>query len=267
MEARSFKNATPLEIEFVELLKNHSVSPIPDPLSDEDLVKLVVRFANGPGLEDAYRVFSRERNPLHERALSPFIENFWEMIGGPIDSQCDPAVEETQAEIDEYRDFHNESEIANQCERLRGHLHTLVDAGCFSGQVFDELNDSASRQAQFPIFDIQGGIVRKRYRYWAGTLGTMVDYALILMLDPTHPFGRICRCELSSCGTFFLANHVTGGRARTKYCNLEHAKEAHDARGPVRAENSRRDRAMEKRKKKAESDAHIAQRVAEAKAR
>jgi hypothetical protein len=262
MAARSLKKALPLDIAFNDLLTHHAASAIPDSLSDEEIVNLVVRFANSPTAEDAYRVFAREAEPTQQRELAPD-DHYWD-FAGMIEREPSRA---GMRLFSSAHQFNEEVAIDDQCRRVRKLMCILVEPGYFSQKVFDELANSASRQAQFPIFEIQEGIVRRRYRYWASTLATMMDYALILMLDPKHPFGRLCRCQLPSCATFFLANHVTGGRARTKYCTPLHALQAHDAQGPRRAEKSRRDRAHKKQEDKAASVAHIAGRVARAKAR
>ena len=192
------------ESEALEVILDANADrPHGEALSEEELVRLVIRFVNAPSLLDFCRLLARDRGTL----LKPSANTRNAAIADAA------VIEETKAE----------------CEQTRTELQALIDHAV-SPMALARLTASASRQALLPVFDLNGAGLRIRYRYRPSNLAAVLDHATLLLLDPALPFGKdLHRCRLETCSAFFLAVRSTGGRPRTEYCSKAHMTEHHDA--------------------------------------
>jgi hypothetical protein len=76
-----------------------------------------------------------------------------------------------------------------------------------------------------------------RYRTLGSTPDAGFDYAEWLLL--TKYSDRLCRCQLDTCGRFFLAVTLPEGRTPKKYCSSEHREQKLKGEGAERVAASR----------------------------
>jgi hypothetical protein len=98
---------------------------------------------------------------------------------------------------------------------------------------------------------IDGQLIETRY-YLPDTVVAALEFVQVLLLATNLEFGdRLKRCQLEGCGRFFLQRQGWG-RARSKFCNEEHGKEAHlaAARDRMRAMRERRKNSTKTRRRK-----------------
>jgi hypothetical protein len=212
------------------LLAANAERPLTDALTDGEFVRLTLQFLNAPTLANAARLLVH--SPMPGLKLEPSPEQLQAHFGGiSLERWRQGATEALAKEIELERD------------QIRADLKAIVE-GSLSPQALARLTASASRQAQLPVFDFEGGALRRRYRHRAASLAAKLDYAAILILLEPKLQRDLCLCRRDDCGNFFLADRRTGGRPRTEFCSPEHMKEQHDADGVLRADKSRKQRAQ-----------------------
>jgi len=136
-----------------------------------------------------------------------------------------------------------------QLMELRGRLEQQLEVIRADGkrarvELADQVRDAGGRIAIRPTYLMTAKGVQIYYRHFPLDLEAAIGFGLLLLLDPTRPYGKnLCRCKLKSCRRFFLAIKKTTGRPRRQYCSEEHLDAA---RRETNLERVRRSRARKK---------------------
>ena len=138
-------------------------------------------------------------------------------------------------------------------EISRSVSRVLLDA-LIAGEPIDDsqLHWEAQRMLLLPTFKrLANGRLQVFHHYVAQFLAPALAYIFLLLLDPARGYGSdLCKCQLESCGRYFLVKRRKRGLPRRKYCGDAHMLKAHAAQSTSRVRNSRMERA--KRKTEAE---------------
>ena len=115
-------------------------------------------------------------------------------------------------------------------ERLEKQVETIrTDTRKARAELADEVRRAGERIAIRPSYIVTNTGVEVFYRHFPADLEAAIGYALLLLLDPTRPYGSdLCRCKLAECGRFFLAIKPATGRPRRDYCCAEHLEAARE---------------------------------------
>ena len=139
-------------------------------------------------------------------------------------------------------------------ERLEKHVETIrTDTRRARAELADEVRRAGERIAIRPSYILTNTGVEVFYRHFPADLEAAIGYALLLLLDPTRPYGSdLCRCKLVECGRFFLAIKPPTGRPRRDYCCAEHLEAAREKSSVDRVRAFReRERAKARRRHRA----------------
>lgn len=139
-------------------------------------------------------------------------------------------------------------------ERLEKQLETIrTDTRKARAELADEVRRAGERIAIRPSYIMTNTGVEVFYRHFPDGLEAAIGYALLLLLDPTRPYGSdLCRCKLAECGSFFLAIKPPTGRPRRDYCCKEHLEAAREKSSVDRVRAFReRERAKARRRHRA----------------
>ncbi len=178
------------------------------PLTDIDLAVAAVEFANG-------RSYTATRQLI--RCMD---------IGGTLS--------ELSQEADALRARVEAGAFNVERDRLRTGLN-LVMSGRVTADVLLPLCFVAREMVLVPRRDVKRGRVVMRYCYVAKDLWTILAHVLLLFLDKRDVFGaRLCKCQLASCGKFFMKRQPARGRPVTRYHSPACAAEAVKLKTAVR---------------------------------
>lgn len=135
--------------------------------------------------------------------------------------------------------------------RLRSALSAIVDKNV------SREREAAWRRIASGVVTVSLPTVPATYRYivvehFAGTEPSGL-FAKVLewLLDGSRPYGADLRqCQLASCGKFFFKIQPKRGRPQELYCTHEHMITAHEQTGTERMRRSRKQRAMQKSRRR-----------------
>jgi hypothetical protein len=185
--------------------------------TDRSFLELAVAFANGrtgrrlsnpPGR--AFKAWSTQESDL------PYLEE-WRRRGGTTTREMMPSM---GALAEERR---------VQLSDLFGEY--VEDRRAMRERFAREFAPALAFVVIRPMWQIRTRGIVRRDELWAFTWPEVLAYLVLLLVDESQDFGReLYRCQLASCGRFFIAERVGKGRPRSKYHSNDCMTAAHDAR-------------------------------------
>lgn len=86
---------------------------------------------------------------------------------------------------------------------------------------------------------VSGGLSLSHF-YEFSTEVELLHLGELLLMDPARAFGsKLCQCQLSTCGAFFLEKKPATGRPQRRYCDPDHMQLAHDQNAASRMRQRR----------------------------
>ena len=197
------------------LLRSHAGAKAGEAYSEAELVKQVIQFVNEPTLDGELKLMLRDDLPDLKHNAKPAL--------------IPRSFEENYAFL---RQCYSDRSVAQDTTRIRASvvadLQAIIESRLTKDSI-KRLTKSAAQQAQLPVFDFdKNNHLQIRFIYVVNEVTPVLDYAVLLLADPTRAFRKdLCRCKLENCGKFFLVNRNTGGRPRKDYCKSTHMEQAH----------------------------------------
>jgi hypothetical protein len=188
------------------------------PLSERAIIDATLAFANGADLR-----IDGEGEP--ELRLSGADGEVVLEIKG----EAEPAVQisGTEAEIAAIRH--------RQQAAIRGFLaRVMQEPGDLARELLNQGWTKSWSRVERVVRPTEAGVSVSYYdRFFTPYL--LANRGILLLLDPERGFGeKLCQCQLSTCGDFFLEIRPPRGRPQRKYCSAEHMQLGHKERGAIR---------------------------------
>lgn len=193
------------------------------PATEAELVEALLAFANGTDVE-----FNGIGMPPAPAGFALPADDLW---GSPTGSAPVPSWETT------WKD---------KLDAARADLRTRLD------EVMKAPETAAARavrnwhwQRVQAVLRLAPGGLRLAVHYPATGVEELCDIGTTLLLDLDRGLRRdLCKCQLETCGSYFLVERGAGNRPRTRYCSTAHMLAFHGGdRGAARVRKHRSQKA------------------------
>jgi hypothetical protein len=208
---------------------------------------------------------NRPDHPLSERAIIDATLAFANGADLRIDGEGDPEMRLSGAEGEVVLEIKGESEPAvqisgteaeiaaigyRQREAISRYLaRVMKEPGTLARELLDQGWIKSWAKVERVVRPTEAGVSIRYYdRFFTPYL--LANRGILLLLDPERGFGKkLCQCQLSTCGDFFLEVRPPRGRPQRRYCSAGHMELGHKERGPIRMRKIRTRRKQRRKTK------------------